>query len=352
MSTINELKAMNQKELCVWSSKVNAKELKAILKNNGFRGYSKMKKAELLNAVLDMIIADKVEVINNVEVVNNEADNIPSTMFIDEIEDINVQQEIESGLKTTLKVDALFSAFHDGPKKTEDEYIKNEIESQKKEYNTKIKDVKENKDLNRVADELNKCFVQLNSGLRAEVITTRTGNYIRNNLYIYAKGVCLECYDYDFYSTKLDKFVSENGENEDSWFDEVYDTDDGDRLCQRDLCKEENKLDILYIYGLDDDRLELPLNVEPLECSLIEYRFNLLNDKNVDVDMSCKDWFDVTSESGWIRYGIEVDELLAINRARKGQKTNFVYMSEKAMNDLYDKASIALIEVNNIKLLK
>ena len=29
---INELKSMSQKELCIWSSKVNAKELKAILK--------------------------------------------------------------------------------------------------------------------------------------------------------------------------------------------------------------------------------------------------------------------------------------------------------------------------------
>ena len=50
---INELKAMNEKELCIWSSKVNTKELKAILKENGFRGYSKLKKTELLNAVLD-----------------------------------------------------------------------------------------------------------------------------------------------------------------------------------------------------------------------------------------------------------------------------------------------------------
>ena len=351
MSTINELKAMSQKELCVWSSKVNAKELKSILKDSGFRGYSKLKKAELLNAVLDMVIEDKVEVINNVEVVNNEENNIPSTMFVDKVEEINVQQEIRNGIKTTLKVDALFSAFHDDmPKKSEEQYIEKEIESQKREYETKIKDVKENKDLNKVADELNECFLQLGSGLRAEVIITRTGSYIRNNLFIYAKGVCMKCYDFDFYLTKLDKFISKN--EEDSWFDEVYDTDDGDRLSQRNRRKKENKLDVLYVYGYDDDILELPLNVEPLNGSLIDYRIDLLNDKNIDVDMSCVDWFDVKSESGWIDYNIEVDELLAINRARKGQKTNFVYMSEKAMNDLYDKASVALIEVNNMKLLK
>ena len=346
--TIKELKAMSQKELCIWSSKVNTKELKAILKVNGFRGYSKLKKTELLNAVLDMIVSDEVEVnvVNNEE---NNINNISSTMFIDEVEDINVQQEIEDGLKTTLGFENSFgSLFPNRPKKNKEEYIKKEIESQKKEYETKINDVKENKDLNRVANKLNECFVQLDSGLRAEVISTRNGSTIRNSLYIYAKGVCLECYDYSFYLTKLDKFISMNCEEEDCWFDDVNDNG----LSQRDICKEENKLDILYIFGYDDYRLELPLNVEPLDSNLIEYRFNLLNDKNVDVDMISRDWVDVKSESGWIGYDINVDELIAINRAKKGQKINFGYMSKKAMSDLYDKISVALNEINNIKLLK
>ena len=349
---INELKAMSKKELCIWSSNVNVKELKAILKENGFKGYSRLKKTELLNAVLDMIVSDEVEVnvVNNEE---NNTNNVSSTMFIDEVEDINVQQEIEDGLKTTLGFENSFgSLFPNRPKKNKEEYIKKEIESQKKEYETKINDVKENKDLNRVANKLNECFVQLDSGLRAEVISTRNGSTIRNSLYIYAKGVCLECYDYSFYLTKLDKFISMNCEEEDCWFDDVYDTDDGNRLSQRDICKEENKLGVLYVYGYDDDRLELPLNVESLDSNLIEYRINLLNNKNIDVDMCMSDWFDVSSKSGWIKYGIEVDEFLAINRARKGQKINFGYMSEKAMSDLYDKASVALNEVNNIKLLK
>ena len=349
---INELKAMNKKELCIWSSNVNVKELKAILKENGFKGYSKLKKVELLNAVLDMIVSDEVEV----NVVNNEENNInnvSSIMFIDEVEDINVQQKIENGLKSTLSFENSFgSMFPNRPKKSKEEYIKKEIESQKRELDYKIKKAKENKDLNKVADELNECFSQLNSGLKAEVITTKRYSTIRNSLYIYAKGVCLECYEVDFYLTKLDKFISKNDEEEDNWFDDVYDTNDGDRLSQRDLCREENKLDILYIFGSDNYRLELPLYVEPLESSLIEYRFNLLNDKNIDVNMCMSDWFDVKSKSGWIEYDIEINEFIAINRARKGQKINFGYMSEKAMSDLYDKASVALNEVNNIKLLK
>ena len=345
---ISKLKAMNQKELCVWSSNVNVKELKTILKQNGFKGYSKLKKAELLNAVLDMIISNEVEV----NVVNNEENNINnvlSTMFIDEVEDINIKEKIEKKLKTKLEFNNSFGSilFNNGHKKSKEEYINDAVKSQKKELDINIIKAKENKDLNRVVDELNECFVQLDSGLRAEVITTKRYSTIRNSLYIYAKDVCIKCYDADFYLTKLDKFISKNDE-EDSWFD--YVNDDG--LSQRDIRKEENKLDILYIFGDDDRRLELPLNVEPINSNLIEYRMKLLNDKNVDVDMSMSNWFDVTSESGWIKYNIDVDELIAMNRAKKGQKINFGYMSKKAMSDLYDKTSVVLNEINNIKLLK
>ena len=347
--TINKLKAMNEKELCVWSSNVNVKELKTILKENSVKGYSKLKKAELLDIVLDMIISNEVEVgvVNNEE---NNINNVSSTMFIDEVEDINIKEEIEKELKTTLEFDNSFGSilFNNGHKKSKEEYINDAVKSQKKELDINIIKAKENKDLNKVANELNKCFLQLGSGLKAEVITTKRYSTIRNSLYIYAKGVCIKCYDADFYLTKLDKFISKNDEEEDNWFD--YVNDDG--LSQRDVCKEENKLDILYIFGDGDCRLELPLNVEPLNSNLIEYRMKLLNDKNVDVDMSMSDWFDVTSESGWIEYDIYVDEFIAINRARKGQKINFGYMSKKAMSDLYDKTNVALSEINNIKLLK
>lgn len=346
---ISKLKAMNQKELCVWSSNVNVKELKTILKQNGFKGYSKLKKIELLNAVLDMIVSDEVEV----NVVNNEENNINnvlSTMFIDEVEDINIKEKIEKKLKTKLEFNNSFGSilFNNGHKKSKEEYINDAVKSQKKELDINITKAKENKDLNKVANELNKCFLQLGSRLKAEVITTKRYSTIRNSLYIYAKDVCIKCYDADFYLTKLDKFISKNDEEEDSWFD--YANDDG--LSQRDVRKKENKLDILYIFGDDDNVLELPLNVESINNNLIEYRMKLLNDKNVDVDMSISDWFDVTSESGWIKYNIDVDELIAINRAKKGQKINFGYMSKKAMSDLYDKTSVALNEINNIKLLK
>ena len=89
MSSINELKAMSKKELCIWGSKVNAKELKAVLKKNGFRGYSKLKKAELLNAVLDMIVSDE-----EVEKVMEDTKKLN--------EEINARQSFEEEFESTL----------------------------------------------------------------------------------------------------------------------------------------------------------------------------------------------------------------------------------------------------------
>ena len=350
---INELKAMSQKELCVWSSKVNAKELKAILKENGIKGYSKLKKAELLNLVLDMFITEEVKV-EQVEVLDKdlEEENTSNELMINEVDDIDVKKDIEDGIKTTLSFESSFgSMFPNRPKKTKEEYIKKEIDGQKQKHEIKVKNAIEYKTLNSVANKLNNQFEILHSGLRAEVLTTRTGNYIRNNLYIFGKGVCLSCYDYDFYFTKTDTFITGDDKyEEDSWFD--YTDEYGCDISQHDICKEENKLDVLYVFGCDDNRSEIHLNIELINEGLIDYRMKLMNDVNVNIDMCTNDWFDIKSESEWIDFGIEVDEFLAHKRIKRDKKTNFGYMTNKAMDDLYNKHEIALCEVNNIKLLK
>ena len=89
MSSINELKKMSEKELCIWSSKVNTKELRTILKENGFSGYSKLKKAELLNAVLDMIVSNE-----HIEKVMDDTIKLN--------EEINARQSFKEKIEETL----------------------------------------------------------------------------------------------------------------------------------------------------------------------------------------------------------------------------------------------------------
>ena len=350
---INELNKMNKQELMVWCFGAKVKDLNEVLKAEGIKGLSKLKKADKVQLLVNMIDVDSVEV-EQVEVLDKdlEEENASNELMINEVDDIDVKKDIEDGIKTTLSFESSFgSMFPNRPKKTKEEYIQKEIDSQKTKHEIKVKNAIEYKTLNSVANKLNNQFEILHSGLRAEVLTTRTGNYIRNELYIFAKGVCLSCYEYDFYFTKTDTFITGNDKyEEDSWFD--YTDDFGCDISQHDICKEENKLDVLYVFGTDDYRLEIPLNIEPINEGLIDYRMKLMNDVNVDIDMCTNDWFDIKSESEWIDFGIEVDEFLAHKRIKRDKKTNFGYMTNKAMDDLYNKHEIALCEVNNIKLLK
>ena len=350
---INELNKMNKQELIVWCFGAKVKDLNEVLKAEGIKGLSKLKKADKVQLLVNMIDTDSVEV-EQVEVLDKdlEEENTSNELMINEVEDIDVKKDIEDGIKTTLSFESSFgSMFPNRPKKTKEEYIQKEIDSQKTKHEIKVKNAIEYKTLNSVANKLNNQFDLLHSGLRAEVLTTRTGNYIRNELYIFAKGVCLSCYEYDFYFTKTDTFITGDDKyEEDSWFD--YTDDFGCDISQHDICKEENKLDVLYVFGTDDYRLEIPLNIEPINEGLIDYRMKLMNDVNVDIDMCTNDWFDIKSESEWIDFGIEVDEFLAHKRIKRDKKTNFGYMTNKAMDDLYNKHEIALCEVNNIKLLK
>ena len=56
MSSINELKKMNEKERILWLLNANAKDLGILLKNYGIKGISKMSKKEKLSMVLELAV--------------------------------------------------------------------------------------------------------------------------------------------------------------------------------------------------------------------------------------------------------------------------------------------------------
>ena len=94
---LNELKTMNEKELYLWSATVKASELKAILKNEGIKGYSKYKKSELLEMVLDLVFEtvntnnNTIQLHTNVEKIYNDTlelnkEIVNRTFFEEDIE--------------------------------------------------------------------------------------------------------------------------------------------------------------------------------------------------------------------------------------------------------------------------
>lgn len=82
--TIEELRLMNEKQRIIYFSMIKIKDLKEILKSEGIEVYSRLKKAELLKMVLDMVVVTKENEDNNI------IEKVKNTMA-DEIEELNIE---------------------------------------------------------------------------------------------------------------------------------------------------------------------------------------------------------------------------------------------------------------------
>ena len=92
MITINGLKEMNETERALWLANANSKDLSLVLKNEGIKGISKMKKAEKLSMVLNLAVEN---------IPDEEIDKV-----IDETRELynelKIRQSFEETLKNTL----------------------------------------------------------------------------------------------------------------------------------------------------------------------------------------------------------------------------------------------------------
>ena len=91
--TIKDLKLLNEKDRISWFANAKANDLGIILKNEGIKGVSKLKKAEKLTMVLDLVVEDNVtdDVIDKV---------VEDTKKL--TEELNVRQSYEEEFESTL----------------------------------------------------------------------------------------------------------------------------------------------------------------------------------------------------------------------------------------------------------
>ena len=91
--TIKELKLMNEKDRISWFANAKANDLGLVLKNEGIKGISKMKKAEKLAIVLDLVVENNVA--------DEEIDRVvEDTKKL--TEELNVRQSYEEEFEETL----------------------------------------------------------------------------------------------------------------------------------------------------------------------------------------------------------------------------------------------------------
>ena len=91
--TIKDLKLMNEKDRISWFANAKSSDLTLVLKNEGIKGLSKLKKAEKLAMVLDLVVENTVadEVIDKV---------VEDTRKL--TEELNVRQSYEEEFESTL----------------------------------------------------------------------------------------------------------------------------------------------------------------------------------------------------------------------------------------------------------
>ena len=91
--TIKDLKLLNEKDRILFFTNAKVKDLTIVLKNAGIKGISKMKKAEKLATILDLVVENKVE--------DEEIDKIiEDTRNL--TEELNVRQSYKEEFEATL----------------------------------------------------------------------------------------------------------------------------------------------------------------------------------------------------------------------------------------------------------
>ena len=91
--TIKELKLMNDKDRIFWFTSAKAKDLSLVLKNEGIKGISKMKKAEKLEMIVNLVVENTVT--------DEEIDKVvEDTRKLNE--EINVRQSYKEEFEATL----------------------------------------------------------------------------------------------------------------------------------------------------------------------------------------------------------------------------------------------------------
>ena len=91
--TIKELKLMNEAERILWFTNAKVKDLTIVLKNEGIKGLSKLKKAEKLEMIVNFVVEKKVED----EVIEKVMDDTRKLS-----EEINVRQSYKEEFEETL----------------------------------------------------------------------------------------------------------------------------------------------------------------------------------------------------------------------------------------------------------
>lgn len=347
---------MNKQELkniilTLATSKV--KELNTTLKERGIKGYSKLKKLDKLEIIIDMLLEDmELETVQvEVDTVDSNIDSNNDLTFETATElniNFNVEEEFISKCKLNKSFSSGFGKMFGVPEKSNEEIVKktiDEIEKSIKSKNNKLAEVKA--DIER-CKEINRELEKVDTDLRVRWEVYFVGKDLKMSKYLvgsrmfrefseefgdmyYIKGTNITKLDEYFTQEDLDEIVEEKNFNEELT---LYILEESGNVKKYDISK--------------NGHIDVNKSVRELEAELINY---------YEAKQEIAESITISNADLSVYYCLDVDYYLEILNKKNGTFTEsyYTYITEELLNE-YEEKLIGyefdfLNTKNNLKLL-
>lgn len=311
------------KEIILTLATAKVKELNGILKEKGIKGYSKMKKSDKLEVVVDLLLAENIEV----DIVQEEKENkLNKIETLEEIKlDYDIDKEFISNVKMKKSVENFAKLFGRDIKLDDKEVVKESVDKIEADIKYKDKKLSEIKNTIERTKEINAQLETIDTDLRIKYEIYLENNELAIESYWVSSSVFYRFDDeYDTYYIKNLNITR---------LDDNYSKSNLEEIIEHNKLYKDNVLYILY----DESKFEIEINKKGFidtSKSILELKMELM--KDCEVSSSSIDYLDIEykSDEAFISYDLSVNDYFILNNIYENKK---ITVLAEEMLDQYEK---------------
>lgn len=310
------------KEIILILTTAKVKELNEILKDKGVKGYSKMKRAEKLEVIVDLLLAENIEV----DIVHEEKETkLNNIETLEEIKlDYDIDKEFISNVQMKKSVENFAKLFGRDVKLDDKEVVKESVDKIEADIKYKDKKLFEIKNTIERIKEINAQLEIINTDLRIKYEIYLENNELAIESYWISSSVFYRFDEYDTYYIKGLNITK---------LDDNYSKRDLEETIKHNKLYKDNVLYILY----DESKFEIEFNKKGFidtSKSILELKMELM--KDCEVSSSSIDYLDIEykSDEAFISYDLSVNDYFILNNIYTNKKITVV---AEEMLDQYEK---------------
>lgn len=301
------------KEIILTLSTAKVKELNEILKDKGIKGYSKMKRAEKLELVVDLLLAENIEV----DIVEEEKEaKLNNIETLEKIKlDYDMDKEFITNVQMKKSVENFAKLFGREVKLDDKKVIEESVGKIDADIKYKDKKLSEIKNTIERIKEINAQLETIDTDLRIKYEIYLENNELTIESYWVGSSVFYRFDDeYDTYYIKNLNIAR---------LDDNYNKRDLEETIQHNKLYKDNVLYILY----DESKFEIEINKKGFidtSKSILELKMELM--KDCEVSSSSIDYLDIEykGDEAFISYDLSVDDYFILNNIYKNRRITIV----------------------------